>query len=69
MAQWVKNMVLSPLWLWLQLWLGFNSWPGSFHMQVWPGKKKKKRIGDQTLNLDCVVQNPAIPSQFHSLTV
>ena len=27
MAQQVKDLVLSLLWFWLQLWLGFLSWP------------------------------------------
>ena len=31
MAQWVKGLVFSLLWLWLQLWFGFHHWPGNFH--------------------------------------
>ena len=28
----------------LQVWLGFNPWPGNFHKPwVWPLKKKKKK--------------------------
>ena len=27
MAQWVKDLVLSLLWLWLQLWQGFDPRP------------------------------------------
>ena len=32
MVQWVKDLVLSLLWLWPQLWLRFDPWPGNFHM-------------------------------------
>ena len=31
-AQWVKALVLSLLWLWLQLWCEFSPWPRSFCM-------------------------------------
>ena len=41
----VKNLVLSPLWFRLQLWLGFDPWPGNFRMPwVWPKKKKNVYI-------------------------
>ena len=30
MTQQVKDLVLSFLWLWLLLWLGFDPWPGNF---------------------------------------
>ena len=44
MAQWVKDLALSLLWLWLLLWLGFDPWPGNFHMlQVWPKNKRQKQ--------------------------
>ena len=43
MAQRVKDLVLSLLWLWLLLWRRFDPWPGNFHMpQAWQKKKKKK---------------------------
>lgn len=33
MAKWIKDVV------WLLLWYGFDSWPGSFRMlQAWPQK-------------------------------
>ena len=33
----IKAMILSFLWL------GFDAWPGNFHMTwAWPKKKKKK---------------------------
>ena len=39
MAQWVKDMVLSLLWLKSKLWQGFDPWRGNFYMpQVWPKK-------------------------------
>ena len=31
MAQWVKDLALSLLWLWLQ-WRRFDPWPKKFHM-------------------------------------
>ena len=35
----------SLLWLWLQLWLGFDPWPGNFCMPwAWPKNKNKKRM-------------------------
>ena len=43
MVQWVKELTLSPLWLWLLLLYGFKHWPRNFQMlQTWPKKKKKK---------------------------
>ena len=43
MAQQVKDLALSLLWL--RLWCGFNPWPGNLPMpQVWP-KKEKERNG------------------------
>ena len=39
MAQWVKDLALSLLWLWLQLWHRFDPRPGNFCMPwVWPQK-------------------------------
>ena len=36
-TQWVKDPALSLLWL------GFDAWPGNFHMpQVWPKKQTRK---------------------------
>ena len=41
MAQRVKDLALSLLWLRLMLWRRFSPWPGSFHMaQVQPKMKK-----------------------------
>ena len=41
MAQWVKDPVLSLLWLWLQQWRRFDPWRGNFNMpQVQPSKTK-----------------------------
>ena len=43
-AQWVKDPVLSLLWLGLILWCRFNAWPRNFHMPwVQPKKLKKKK--------------------------
>ena len=39
MTQWVKDLALSLLWLWLQLWCGFDPWPRNFRMPwTWPKK-------------------------------
>ena len=55
MAQWVKDPVLSLLWLRLLLWRRFDPWPRNFDMpQVWP--KKKKERGWELLNL--ILPNP-----------
>ena len=43
-ARWVKDLVLSLLWLWSLLWHGFNPWPGNFHMlQVQPRKGGERK--------------------------
>ena len=44
MTQWVKDLALSLLWLWLQLLLGFSPWPGNFCMpQAW-GETKATNV-------------------------
>ena len=44
MAQWVKDLALSLLWLGSRLWGRFGLWPRNFHMPwVWPKKRKKKK--------------------------
>ena len=42
-AQWVKDLALSLLWLCLLLWHGFIPWPGNFPMLQVP--KKIKYLG------------------------
>ena len=43
-AQWVKDLALPQLWRRFQLYLGFDPWPGNFHiLWVRPGKKKRKK--------------------------
>ena len=62
MAQWVKDLVLSLLWLRSLLCCRFNCWPRNFHMPWTQPKKKKKnwwigvpavvqRVKDLTLSL------------------
>ena len=42
-VQQVKDLALSLLWLWLQLWHVFDLWPRNFHMlQAWPKIKKMR---------------------------
>lgn len=41
MAQGVKDVVLSQLWLRSLLWCRFSPWPGNFYMVQTQGKKKK----------------------------
>ena len=44
LMQGVKDLVLLLLWHRLQLWHGFDPWPGNFHvLQVWVKKEKTKR--------------------------
>ena len=50
MAQWVKDLALSLLWLWLLLWGRFNPWPGNFYMP-WAWPKKKKELNGKFLSL------------------
>ena len=45
MAQWVKGLVLSLLWLWLQLCVGFDPRPGNFCM---PGAQSKQTNKQKT---------------------
>ena len=42
MAQWLKALALSLLWLGLLLWHGFDLWPRSFHMLQGQQKNKTK---------------------------
>ena len=43
MAQWIKDLVLSLLWLWLLLCHRFDLWPGNFFVpRVRPIKNKIK---------------------------
>ena len=50
MAQWVKDPALSLLWLWLELWRGFDPWPRNFHMpQALPIVKDKNKIKGCTI--------------------
>ena len=47
LAKCVKDLVLLPLWRMSQMQLGFDPWPGNFHMlwmQVWLKMEKKKLI-------------------------
>ena len=42
-ALWVRDLVLSLLWLELLVWRGFDPWPRNHCLQwVWPKTKKKK---------------------------
>ena len=47
MAQWVKDAVLSLLWLGLLLWHGFSPWPGNFYM-LHVADAAKKQASKQT---------------------
>ena len=47
-AKWVKDLVLLQLWCRSKMQLGFDPWPGNFHMPLaWQkmekGKKKKMK--------------------------
>ena len=42
MAQWVKDLTLSLLWLGSLLQCGFDPWPGKFRMLQDVARKKKK---------------------------
>ena len=60
--QWVKDPALPQLQHRQQLQLGFNSWPGYFHMlQVWPKKKKKKKKKKQRMSCRGTVETNPTP--------
>ena len=44
MAQRVKDPVLSPLWLWLQLWHGFDPWAWELLQAM--GMAKNERMNE-----------------------
>ena len=51
-AQGVKDPALLQLWHRSKLWLGFEPWPGSFHMPwVWVKKEKKKGLAFPKLRI------------------
>ena len=44
MAQRVKDLALSTVWLGSPLWQGFDPWPGNSHIPwTWPKKAKNKQ--------------------------
>ena len=51
MAQQVKGLALSLQWLGSRLWLGFDPWPGNFHMKRVGPKRKKQRNKQNTTYL------------------
>ena len=62
MAQWVKDLVWSLLWLWWQLWHRFDPWPGNCCIRV-HGQKKKKTLTDLfkfTKKLELVTHSYAV---------
>ena len=56
MVQWVKDLALSPQQLGSLLQLGFDPWPGNFHMpRARPKrikKKKKKNAGHERVAME-----------------
>ena len=44
MTQWVKDPVLSLLWLWTLMWCGFSPWPRNLHM-LWVQPSKDALLG------------------------
>ena len=42
-AQWVKDLEMLLLWLWLQIWLRFDPWPRDFCMPKVLGIAKKNK--------------------------
>ena len=42
-AQWIMDLTLSLLWLWVLLWHGSDPWPGNFCM-LWVWQKEKKYL-------------------------
>ena len=57
MAQQVKDLASSLLWLWLLLWRGFDPWPGNFGMrQAQPETKteapQNRNVAELVTSLD-----------------
>ena len=44
-AQWLKDLVLLLLWLWLQLWHQFDPWAGNCHWMKQKTTTKKSMHG------------------------
>lgn len=60
MAQWVKELVVLLLWLWLRLWYKFYPWPRNVHMP-WPRPRKptkQTRTQASLLAVQGVTQQP-----------
>lgn len=53
-AQPVKDLLLSLLWLWLLLWLGLDCWPGNFY-KPWAQPKNKEQYFNLKKDLEMVV--------------
>ena len=62
MAQWVKDLVLSLLWLWLQLWCGLDPWPWNFLIAMGLAKKKEREPYMESLVPSSCHQTETIPN-------
>ena len=63
MAQQVKDPVLSLLWLWLQLWRGFNQLAQELRPAAGMAKKKKEQRKKNLMELmEC---SPHLPRSLH----
>ena len=64
-AQQVEDPALPPLWLWLQLWRGFDPRPRNFHM--WGTQPKKRKSWGGALSLATLSKNSTLlPHHFIS---
>lgn len=69
--QGAKNPLLSLLQLWLQLWPGFDPWPGQFHTpQVQPKKENdSKREVFCDLSITSTPPRPVSPDAYSLSTL
>ena len=67
MAQWVKDLALSLLWLGSLLWHKFDPWPWNLHMPwTWPKKQSKVKSIDSRLS--AWIKSPApLPTRSGNL--
>lgn len=65
MAQWVKDLMLSLLWFWLLLWLGFDPWPRELLHAPGVAKKQKQKQKTKLFLSDIVYEISGFTFELH----